>query len=40
MSRLPNMTNRAEVPEGLLDAYDQVAGDRRGREFSAVGSTR
>ncbi len=30
MSRLPNMTNRADVPEGLLDAYDQVAGDRHG----------
>jgi 4-carboxymuconolactone decarboxylase len=30
MSRLPNMTDRAQVPEHLREAYDQVAGDRHG----------
>ncbi len=30
MPRLPNMTNRDEVPEALLEAYDQVAELRGG----------
>ncbi len=30
MSRLPNMTDREEVPPELLEAYDQVAAMRNG----------
>lgn len=30
MPRLPNLTNRDEVPDELRPAYDQIAGDRGG----------
>ena len=30
MPRLPNMTDRSQMPESLLEAYDQVAGSRQG----------
>jgi 4-carboxymuconolactone decarboxylase len=30
MSRLPNMTDRSQVPESARDAFDQIAGNRQG----------
>lgn len=30
MPRLPNLTDRASLPESLHEAYDQVAGSRQG----------
>src|SRR5438105_4686579 len=30
MPRLPNMTERSQVPESARDAFDQIAGNRQG----------